>query len=815
MRPGVAAVFLPIALALATAATAQTVITDERFNAVVARAKASMLVDPAAALRAAETARGFAAATRAPEQRVLMLATASWLQGEAYLRMGEIARAEPLIDAAVSNARAAAPNGRLLADALLSRGSVRTSKGDVARAMSDFHAAHDLFLRLGEPRSRARAFAQIANLYYDANDWTNALRYYSEALEVYHADPGLAVSIHNGRGLSLVELRRFGDASREYDQALALARGIGSPLLTATVLNNAARAWLAQGRLDLAAGAITDSVATAREVATPAFRTSQRAIEAQLALQRGDTGRAARLSDAVFAGRDLTATTLDDRWAHQTAFDAYRALGRDDLALAHLTALKRLEDEATKIARSNGAALMAARFDFANQDLRIAKLKAEDLQKTVAYERARARTQRMLLIGGVGSTLAIIALLAFALVTMRRSRDKVQAVNVDLESTNVALGRALAAKSEFLATTSHEIRTPLNGILGMAQVVLADASVDARTRDRVSVVHAAGVTMRALVDDILDVAKMESGNLTIEARPFDLRHTLHEATRMWEEQARGRDLAFAVDLAECPEWIEGDVARIRQIVFNFLSNALKFTPMGSVQVRVERTDQRYRIMVADTGIGIDPAQHEAIFESFRQADTTTTRRFGGTGLGLSICRTLSRAMGGDVTVESEEGRGATFTLELPLVSAAREMAEESAPASGTHASLAIDRNPIGRSMLKTLLAANGTAVIEAASLPDVADKASHATIERVVADDATLRADGDLAEALATLRAAIGPAARLVLLRAADAAESDGALLRAGATTVLRRPVARTDLLAALNDESTCTGAAMDVTQAA
>jgi signal transduction histidine kinase len=810
------ALLLPMTMLLATglAAAQPVVIADERFNAEVARAKATMLADPSAALRAAQSARVRAERKASGREQALMRATASWLEGEAYLRMSEADRAAPLIDTTVRQATRIAPGSRLLADALLSRGTLRTESGDVAGAMNDFHAAHDLFRKLNEPRSQARSFAQIANLYYDAYDWANALRYYGEALETFQADPGLAVAIHNGRGLALTELERFPEASREFNRAQAIARGMGSPLLSATVWNNAARTWLLQNQVDRADRAIKASIAETRDVATPGFRASQLAIVADVAFHRGDLSRAARIIGQVFAGRDLNATTLVDRDAHETAYKIYRVTGDDDLALEHLAASKRLDKEATELARSNSAALMAARFDFANQELRIANLKAADLQKGIALERQRARTQRALLIGGVGSALAIIALLAFALVVVRRSRDKVRAANVDLEHTNVALGRALAAKSEFLATTSHEIRTPLNGILGMTQVVLADAAVDARTRDRVGVVHAAGVTMRALVDDILDVAKMESGNLTVEMRPFDLKQTLHEAMRMWEDQARDKGLAFSVDLADCPEWIQGDPGRLRQIVFNLLSNALKFTPEGSVRVQAMTAGDRYRIVVADTGVGIDPAQHEAIFESFRQADTTTTRRFGGTGLGLSICRTLSRAMGGDVGVASAEGQGATFTLDLPLIAAQQEASTDEI-ASGTRVNLVFDRNPIQRAKLKTVLASLDVPVIEAATLDELAERTHGYLVERALADDASLRAEGDLIGAVGRLRAGLGETTRLVVLIAMGAEEIEPSLLEAGASAVLRRPVAQGALLAVLNDDSTCTPRPIIVTQAA
>ncbi|MBC8105351.1 MAG: histidine kinase, partial [Anaerolineae bacterium] len=432
------------------------------------------------------------------------------------------------------------------------------------------------------------------------------------------------------------------------------------------------------------------------------------ALAAKQALRRGSLVQAQRLIEERFRGVDLSTTILLDREAHDAAYRIYQQRGRATDALTHLAELKRLDDQATELARSNSAALAGARFDFANQELRIAKLKADDLQKTVTFERDRSRSQLTMFAGAAIATLLIIMMLGIGLFTIRRSRNK-------LAVSNAALGKALAAKTEFLATTSHEIRTPLNGILGMTQVMLADRQMDAATRERLTVVHGAGITMRALVDDILDVAKMETGKMTIETAPMDARATIADAARMWGEQARGKGLTFTLTQDDGLGWIFGDAARIRQIVFNLLSNAVKFTATGHVTISTSVSAGRWRLVVADSGIGIAPDHHEEIFEAFRQADAGTTRQFGGTGLGLSICRNLSRAMDGDVTVESVLGQGATFTLDLPLVRADASPAMSVAGGAGV---LVVDRNPITRAMLKALLEPRGGAVSFADSAAD-------------------------------------------------------------------------------------------------
>ncbi|RZM34863.1 MAG: histidine kinase, partial [Sphingomonas sp.] len=399
---------------------------------------------------------------------------------------------------------------------------------------------------------------------------------------------------------------------------------------------------------------------------------------------------------------------------------------------------------------------------------------------------------------GTGAAVAVvIALLAIGLVTIRRSRDQVRAANDDLATTNSALGKALAAKTEFLATTSHEIRTPLNGILGMTQVMLADPKLSSATRDRLGVVHGAGITMRALVNDILDVAKMETGNLTIESAPFDICATVTDAARMWEEQARAKGLFFTVHLGGCPAMILGDAARVRQIVFNLLSNALKFTKAGHVRLSIDvGDDDRLLLAVTDSGIGIPADKIEEIFESFRQADAGTTRQFGGTGLGLSICRNLARAMGGDVSVSSTLGQGATFTLVLPLVRADAALPEMTAVKT-VPSTLIVDRNPITRSMFRTLLAPHGSPVAFASSIEDAVARLVDGNITRVLIDDATARVGDDVLGGLtriAQTASVSGAETTLLWPVAADVEREE--LLRTGITRVVAKPVSGGALIA-------------------
>ena len=645
----------------------------------------------------------------------------------------------------------------------------------------------------------------IAMIYNDGLDQVSALKYSQQALEIYNADPNLSLSIYNNRGVVLSELKRNDEALEQYEKALAIARSIGGKSLQARILNNIARCYLAVGKLGKADAAVSTGLKLAEDRDVGGMRAKLIASAAQSALQHGERGRALKLITDALKKVDPTKTGLLFKDFHQTAYDVFRAVDDPKSALIHLQALKRIDDDATKLATSTKSALMAARFDFANQELKISQLRADELRRGIVFERARVRTQRYVFFGVAAAVAIVIALLAIGLFTIRRSRNMVRAVNADLAITNGALGKALAAKTEFLATTSHEIRTPLNGILGMTEVMLADAKLSPLLRDRLDVVRGAGITMRALVDDILDVAKMEAGNLTIEAVPFDLCATVMDATRMWQEQARSKGLSFEIDLKGCPAMILGDAARIRQIVFNLLSNALKFTKRGRVMLAVDvGTDGRLRIAVTDSGIGIPADKFEQIFESFAQADAGTTRQFGGTGLGLAICRNLARAMGGDVLVASVEGQGTTFTLVLPFVRAVDIVPVAVPAADDVAVTLVVDRNPITRSMFKTLLAPHAGEIAFAGSADAAVTRLGEGAIAHVLIDDATVRLGEDPLADLRRIADAAGLArAQTSVLWPVSAGQEQDELLATGITRVIARPVSGAALVQAIYGEST------------
>ncbi|MBI1362172.1 MAG: response regulator [Alphaproteobacteria bacterium] len=261
----------------------------------------------------------------------------------------------------------------------------------------------------------------------------------------------------------------------------------------------------------------------------------------------------------------------------------------------------------------------------------------------------------------------------------------------DAESAN-------AAKSDFLATMSHEIRTPMNGMMVMAEM-LAAADLSARHRRYAEIISRSGASLLTIINDILDLSKIEAGKLDLEAVPFSPDALVEDVAALFWEKARSKGLELSVYVGpSVPAMVIGDPTRFNQVVTNLVNNALKFTEKGGVSIGVTAKtadDQaRLNVAVADTGVGIEQSRIASIFEAFSQADQSTTRKFGGTGLGLTVCKRLVDAMGGDIGVASEPGKGSVFTVSVDL--AVDQKAPLAPDASGLKAALVL---PPGQAVL--------------------------------------------------------------------------------------------------------------------
>lgn len=298
-------------------------------------------------------------------------------------------------------------------------------------------------------------------------------------------------------------------------------------------------------------------------------------------------------------------------------------------------------------------------------------------------------------------------------VTARREAD------AELRRSKKAAEMASHAKSQFLATMSHEIRTPMNAIVGMADL-LRETPLTREQLEYVGIFRRAGMTLLNLINDLLDLSKMEAGRLALEETDFDLRDVIDKTTEMMALQAQEKGLELACSVAsDVVPTVIGDPHRLRQIFMNLLSNAIKFTDQGRVDLRVMNDPDAQepdvlRFIVSDTGIGIPPEKQERIFEQFAQADSSVTRKYGGTGLGLSICKQLVELMGGRLLVESQPGRGSvfSFTAQLTKQPPLAQLATDSEVNLHGVRTLIADDNATNCLILREALSAWGAVVTE-------------------------------------------------------------------------------------------------------
>ncbi|CAN7222531.1 ATP-binding protein [Phenylobacterium sp. LjRoot164] len=401
-------------------------------------------------------------------------------------------------------------------------------------------------------------------------------------------------------------------------------------------------------------------------------------------------------------------------------------------------------------------------------------------------------------VSGWRAGVVVAALAGFGISLVNVSRA-LRANALALEKAQAEAQEASRAKSAFLAMMSHELRTPMNGVLGMAHA-LAATKLSRQQADYLDMIVQSGDGLMAILNDILDLSKIEAGKLNLESVGFDLEKMGRQTFLLWSETARQKGLELSLDIdADAPAWLVGDPVRVRQILLNLISNALKFTEQGSVAVRIAGVaPQGIEIVVTDTGVGMRRDQQEKLFQAFSQAEVSTTRRYGGTGLGLSICRQLAEMMGGSISVESEPGSGSTFKVVLPLPAGAAPAPTQAAPDTVSlegRQVLVVDDNKVNQAVARAILEAAGAVVSLADDGVDGLDLLRAAHFDVVLMDVHMPRMDG--IEALRRIRAGeAGPRGVPVLALTADAMSDEcERLIAQGFDDVHPKPIQPAELM--------------------
>lgn len=396
---------------------------------------------------------------------------------------------------------------------------------------------------------------------------------------------------------------------------------------------------------------------------------------------------------------------------------------------------------------------------------------------------------------------ALLTLLFYVLGSARANLRTSAALNA-AEREAVA---ANEAKTRFLAMVTHELRTPLNGVLGMARA-LQRTDLDPRQTAHVHTLVRSGDAMLAILDDLLDLSKIEAGQLDLDVAAFDVRDLANHTVDLWAQTAGAKRLELTCEVSpDVPARVMGDETRVRQILTNLVSNALKFTDRGAVRITIAPYagvdgEGGLELSVADTGIGMAPEQAASLFRPYAQGDASTARRFGGTGLGLSICRQLAVMMGGEIACRSQPGEGSTFSVRLPLPAAAAQdpAADGAEPQLPPLRLLVADDNPINLAVARAVLEAAGAQVETAAHGAEALERLKLGGYDAVLMDVHMPVMGG--AEAVGRIRdgQAGSPDIPILALTAEGLAGEEARLRALGFDGLHRKPVRPAELIRGL-----------------
>jgi len=671
---------LVCATALAVAdARAAVAPAPPAFDTAIADAKKAMNTDPNVALTNARRADQLAQKMTPSVEKNEALATSLWLEGESLTRLNKLDEARAAIQTAVQLADVDAKTTALTGNLSLSRARLADASGDIAQALKSYQRAYDVFTRVGVARYQAIALQGLGAIYQKAHDFDRAIEYYRRAAKTYSDEPVFQLSAANNIGFALQDQGHYKQAIGDFNDALKIAQSMKSPYLEANILSNLAAAYARSHQFkdaETAADRALKLLGPKDESGGAPFVWS---VKGETDLLRGRVDAAVSDIDRAFKGIDLKTTPSAFRDMHEIAYRVYKAAGNAPLALAHLEAFKRLDDQGRSLTASANLALMNAHFEFANQKFEIEHLKSEQLKRDMSLRESRASMQRAMFAAALLAGLLLILWISWRHYTLRkhgmelratlRERDVEIARRIEVEAelriAKIGAEQANRSKSHFLANMSHELRTPLNAIIGFSNLLSMGTLKPEKTQEYANDINTSGSRLLEILNDILDMAQIDAGNVKLDNDEVYSREIVDTAVSIVEKDNPNHGKSIRVLEQDNPR-LRCDRSRMQHIIVHLLTNAMKFTGAGgAIDIFIENGSDGVDFVVQDDGPGISEEMLALVLEPFGQAEGAYARSHGGVGLGLPIVKAVVELHGGTFTLSSDAGAGTSARVHLP------------------------------------------------------------------------------------------------------------------------------------------------------
>ena len=559
----------------------------------------------------------------------------------------------------------------VVAQLLANLGGVYLQTGDYQNAIDKFNKAISIAEKFDYVSMLPNAYTGLGIVHGELGHNEEAIESFEKSIFYCKKTNNVYQQINPLNNIGEIHLR-MGDSEKAigfYQQSLEISEKIDAQQGISMTTNALSSIYMHQEKYKLASDYLGRSIKISTETADKPNLISALNNRTELELKLGQYAKALGTAKKSLELAKESGILVGNRDAAKSLYAVYKAMGRYKEALEVNELFVTLKDSIDKKENSDEVFRQKYKYQYEKQALadsltqNEAKLKLELAHQE---EIASKNQTRILLVG------AAVLVLLLAGGAWRRSVF-IKKANKQLAIEKQKAQEGEAFKQSFLANMSHEIRTPMNAILGMTNLTL-DTQLSDKQKNYLDAVKQSSESLLVIINDILDISKLEASGLILESIPFKLKEVVEQVKTTLQFKAEEKSLALNIEMPDdLPEYVVGDPTRLGQILMNLCGNAIKFTEKGSVSLELKKTANGIRFSVKDTGVGIPKEQQAKLFDSFQQADASTTRKYGGTGLGLSIAKSFVDLMGGELALSSEEGKGSTFFFTIALPAADSDM----------------------------------------------------------------------------------------------------------------------------------------------